>query len=151
MSTFVIAGGSGFLGTALVRALRGDGHDVTVLTRRPSRDGDSAWSPASNDTSWFPILDNADAIINLAGSSIGGGRWTKARKRDILESRTQATRALVRACERNGKAAGFLCADVKTGKRYLDWGFRVLAYGVDSGLFQGALKAGIDGLRGRQG
>jgi uncharacterized protein (TIGR01777 family) len=98
MSTIVVAGGSGFLGTALVRVLRGDGHDVTVLTRRPRRDGDSAWSPASNDTSWFPILDNADAVINLAGSSIGGGRWTKTRKRDILESRTQATRALVRAC-----------------------------------------------------
>jgi uncharacterized protein (TIGR01777 family) len=98
MSTIVVAGGSGFLGTPLVRALRGDGHDVTVLTRRPRRDGDSAWSPASNDVSWFPILDNADAVINLAGSSIGGGRWTKARKRDILESRTQATRALVRAC-----------------------------------------------------
>jgi uncharacterized protein (TIGR01777 family) len=98
MSTIIVAGGSGFLGTALVRVLRGDGHDVTVLTRRPRRDGDSAWSPASNDASWFPILDNADAVINLAGSSIGGGRWTKARKRDILESRTQSTRALVRAC-----------------------------------------------------
>ena len=37
-----------------------------------------------------------------------------------------AAKALVRACERNKKAAGFLCGDVKTGKRYLDWGFRML-------------------------
>ena len=37
-----------------------------------------------------------------------------------------AVKALVRACERNNKAAGFLCGDVKTGRRYLDWGFRVL-------------------------
>ena len=57
-----------------------------------------------------------------------------------------AAKALVAACNRNGKAAGFLCGDVKTGQRYLDWGFRALAYGTDTGLFQGALKAGIDGL-----
>jgi len=57
-----------------------------------------------------------------------------------------ALKALLRACERNGKAAGFLCGDVQTGKRYLDWGFRMLCYGTDSGVFQGALKAGIDGL-----
>ena len=62
-----------------------------------------------------------------------------------------AAKALVRACERNNKAAGFLCGDVKTGKQYLDWGFRALAYGVDSVVYQGALKAGIDGLRGRKG
>jgi 2-keto-3-deoxy-L-rhamnonate aldolase RhmA len=58
-----------------------------------------------------------------------------------------AAKALVRACERNKKAAGFLCGDVKTGKQYLDWGFRILCYGTDTGVFQGALKAGIDGLR----
>ena len=40
---------------------------------------------------------------------------------------------------------------MKTGKRYLDWGFRVLAYGDDSGAFQGALKADFDGLRERKG
>ena len=62
-----------------------------------------------------------------------------------------AVKAVVKACERNGKAAGFLCGDVKTGKRYLDWGFRILAYGTDTGVFQGALKAGIDGLRGKKG
>ena len=58
-----------------------------------------------------------------------------------------AAKALVRACERNNKAAGFLCGDVKTGKQYLDWGFRILCYGTDTGVFQGALKAGIQGLR----
>ena len=61
-----------------------------------------------------------------------------------------AAKALVRACERNKKAAGFLCGDVKTGRQYLDWGFRILCYGTDTGVFQGALKAGIDGLRERK-
>jgi uncharacterized protein (TIGR01777 family) len=98
MSTIVIAGGTGFLGTALVRALRGDGHAVTVLTRRPRRDGEVAWAPGDSEASWTAIVGGAETVINLAGSSIGGGRWTQARKREILESRTQATRALVRAC-----------------------------------------------------
>jgi 2-keto-3-deoxy-L-rhamnonate aldolase RhmA len=62
-----------------------------------------------------------------------------------------AVKALVRACERNGKASGFLCGDVKTGRRYLDWGFRMLCFGTDTGVFQGALKAGIGGLRQRKG
>ena len=57
----------------------------------------------------------------------------------------------MRACERNGKAAGFLCGDVKTGQQYLKAGFRILCYGTDTGVFQGALKAGIDGLRGGKG
>jgi len=61
-----------------------------------------------------------------------------------------AAKSLVRACARHGKAAGFLCADVKTGQRYIDWGFRMLCYGTDTGVFQGALKAGIDGLRRRR-
>jgi hypothetical protein len=38
---------------------------------------------------------------------------------------------------------------VKTGRRYLRSGFRMLCYGTDTGVFQGALKAGIDGLSGR--
>lgn len=58
-----------------------------------------------------------------------------------------AVKKLANACKRNGKAAGILCGDVKTGRRYLDWGFRMLCYGTDSGVFQQALKAGIDGLR----
>ena len=61
-----------------------------------------------------------------------------------------AAKALVRACARNRKAAGSLCGDVKTGQQYLDWGFRALAYAINTGVFQGALKAGIDGLRGRK-
>ena len=42
--TIVIAGGTGFLGTALASGLRADGHRVVVLTRRPRRDGDVLWT-----------------------------------------------------------------------------------------------------------
>jgi uncharacterized protein (TIGR01777 family) len=95
--TVLIAGGSGFLGAALARALRATGHRVMILTRRPQRDGDVQWLARPNDTSWRHAVERADAIINLAGESIAGQRWTDDRKRAIRGSRIEATTALVSA------------------------------------------------------
>lgn len=97
MGTIVIAGGTGLLGTALLDALRVDGHRVIVLTRHPTREHEVRWSPGGGDSSWSSTLNGADAVINLAGTSIASGRWTAARKASIHESRKQATTALVRA------------------------------------------------------
>lgn len=97
MGTIVVAGGTGLLGTALLEALRHDGHRVVVLTRHPTAEHEVRWSPGKDDSSWAPTLNGAAAVINLAGTSIASGRWTAARKASIRESRTQATRALVRA------------------------------------------------------
>jgi len=93
----VVAGGTGLLGAALVSALRTEGHRVVVLTRRPTHDGDVFWSPGGGERTWTAVLSDADAVINLAGSSIADGRWTTARKTAIRESRVQSTRDLVRA------------------------------------------------------
>ncbi|HEY1307033.1 MAG TPA: TIGR01777 family oxidoreductase [Vicinamibacterales bacterium] len=94
----LVAGGTGFLGTALTRALRADGHQVRVLTRRPRHVDDLSWAPEAATTQpWMRALDDADAIVNLAGESIGGRRWSAARKDAILTSRLHATRALVTA------------------------------------------------------
>ena len=95
--TIVIAGGSGFLGTALAEAWRAEGHRVFTLTRRPRRDGDIAWSPGGSDRGWMAAIDGADAVVNLAGEGIADKRWTAARKSAILESRIAATRAVVAA------------------------------------------------------
>lgn len=92
--TILVAGGSGFLGRALVEALRRRGHEVTILSRRPTRPDESRWSPEAPDEGLVEQVAASDAVINLAGASIGDGRWTAARKREILESRLHATRAL---------------------------------------------------------
>lgn len=101
-------------------------------------------------------LENVEAIMATPGIDVGWiGHFdlTNALGIDGQFDHPRykaAAKALVAACERNKKAAGFLCGDVKTGKQYLDWGFRALAYGVDSVVYQSALKAGIDGLRGKR-
>lgn len=91
----VIAGGRGLLGRALAAALRADGHVVAVLTRRANGPADVSWNPKEGtDARWRTIVGTADAVINLAGESIAGGRWSTARKAKLLESRIDATRAL---------------------------------------------------------
>lgn len=96
----VVAGGTGFLGAPLVAALRGAGHHVVVLTRRPRGTGDVRWSPDEAAGDWTQALNRADAVINLAGESIGDRRWTAARKAALRHSRLHATRALVDAMTR---------------------------------------------------
>ncbi len=93
----VIAGGTGFLGSALAAALRRETHDVTVLSRRGSGSGTIRWTPNGTVGDWANALDDADAVINLAGESIAAGRWTAARKAAIRASRVSATRSLVLA------------------------------------------------------
>ena len=105
----VIAGGTGFLGRALARALVTAGHDVVVLTRRaavgPSSNGRAVvWSPDGRAGDWAREIDGAAAVVNLAGESIAARRWSAAQKRRILESRVLATRSLVNAIRQVAQA-----------------------------------------------
>ena len=98
----VVAGGTGFIGQALVRELVRDGHDVVVLSRAAGGGPAGArvveWDPAAGASGDWPAeMRGASAVINLAGANIGGGRWTNARKRVLEESRTQSTGALAAA------------------------------------------------------
>jgi uncharacterized protein len=102
----VVAGGTGLLGRALVESLLADGQDVVLLTRRASSQGarpvSIVWSPDGGVGPWAEALSGAAAIVNLAGHSIGGNRWTDAEKDRILTSRLGATRSIVSALAARG-------------------------------------------------
>lgn len=99
----VIAGGTGFLGLPLASTLSRDRHDVVILTRAvasPSGHGAPRslnWTPNGDSGPWASAVDGAGAVINLAGESIAGRRWSTTQKQRILDSRVQATRSLVTA------------------------------------------------------
>ncbi|HEX6236924.1 MAG TPA: TIGR01777 family oxidoreductase [Acidimicrobiales bacterium] len=91
-----VTGSSGLIGSALTRSLRSDGHAVRPLVRRPSDDpGAIRWDPADG-TIDAAALGGVDAVVHLAGAGIGDKRWSAARKREILESRTRGTGLIAR-------------------------------------------------------
>ena len=104
----VIAGGSGLIGRRIAAALADRGDEVVVLTRRlvasqaPSDEGVAvrAWNPEEPSGAWVDELRAADAVINLAGSSVGRWPWTGERMRKLVASRLTSTSALVDALPR---------------------------------------------------
>ncbi len=98
----VIAGGTGFLGEPLVRRLLARGDDVTVLTRNPKKieaGRGMEWDGRSQGA-WSEEATRADVVINLAGENVGEGRWTDERKKRLIASRIDSTRALIEAMRR---------------------------------------------------
>jgi uncharacterized protein (TIGR01777 family) len=94
--TVAITGATGLVGAALGRSLRSDGHTVVPLVRGASRDPRAArWDPAAG-TIEAGALTGVEAVVHLAGAGIGDRRWSAARKREILESRTRGTRLVAR-------------------------------------------------------
>lgn len=94
----VVSGGSGFLGTALTNALVAKGYSVVILTRNPQKG-----SPIQNDVSYIhwddahKAVDGSLAVVNLAGESLAGRRWTESLKKKIISSRVETTSAVVKA------------------------------------------------------
>ena len=101
----LVTGSTGLVGTALVKALSQEGHTLCRLLRPQSvvaggtKTGfDVPWNPATGELEGAAA--GADAVVNLAGASIAGGRWTAARKKLLATSRVDATRQLVTAVGR---------------------------------------------------
>ena len=112
----LISGASGMIGSELVRQLAADDHEVLKLVRRERR--------ASDERRWYPeagvidpdLVASVDAVVNLSGASISRLPWTLQYKREILQSRLQATSTLTKAILRaetpprvflSGSAVGF--------------------------------------------
>jgi hypothetical protein len=91
-----VAGASGFVGSALVRRLQAEGHVVLRFVRRPAAQPEEiAWHPASGEMEQRERLEGIEGVVNLAGSNLAAGRWTEARKEEMVRSRVESTRALV--------------------------------------------------------
>jgi uncharacterized protein (TIGR01777 family) len=108
----LISGASGLVGSALVSALRKDGHTVARLVR-------PGGTPSSGDVSWNPMaatldasaMEGTDAVVHLGGANIAAGRWNPERKALFRSSRIDTTRVLVDAfANLRQKPSVFVCA-----------------------------------------
>jgi uncharacterized protein len=89
-----VTGASGLVGSALVPSLVAEGHEVRRLVRRaPAALDETRWDPAAGAID-AAALEGLDAVVHLAGESIAGGRWTRARKEKLRSSRVGPTRLL---------------------------------------------------------
>jgi len=103
-----ITGSSGLIGSALVPHLRSTNHDVVRLVRRPAAAPDEVtWDP-TRGTVDLAKLQGIDAVINLAGAGVGDHRWTDDYKKEILNSRINATRTIATAMTQLDKAPNVL-------------------------------------------
>ncbi|MER6257498.1 TIGR01777 family oxidoreductase [Streptomyces sp. NPDC001584] len=92
-----VTGATGLIGSALVRSLRADRHEVVRFVRRePAAADEARWDPARGYVD--PAgLAGCGAVVHLAGAGVGDHRWTAAYKREIRDSRVLGTAALAHA------------------------------------------------------
>lgn len=101
MATVLITGGTGLIGTALTKALVAKGYDVIILSRSEKKSSQQNISYAAWDVNGQTIdeeaIKKADYIVHLAGANVGEKRWTSKRKREIVDSRVESGKLLVKA------------------------------------------------------
>ncbi|HJT67706.1 MAG TPA: TIGR01777 family oxidoreductase [Pyrinomonadaceae bacterium] len=91
----LVSGSHGLVGSALLKALAKDGHEVVRLVRRevPSGANEIEWRP-DDDRLDAQQLEGINAVIHLAGESIASARWSDEKKRTIRDSRVKGTTLL---------------------------------------------------------
>jgi uncharacterized protein (TIGR01777 family) len=118
-----ITGASGLIGTPLVAALRGDGHDVVRFVRHDDAAADARrWDGASLAPQQ---VEDLDAVVHLAGAGVADHRWTAAYKEQIRSSRVRGTTAVATAIAAARPDAVLLSASAvgyygDTGDRLVD-------------------------------
>ena len=96
----LIAGGTGFLGTALTDTLTRSGHTVRILTRRLPKDpGQIQWD-GKTTAGWGHLANEMDAVVNLTGYGLEHWPWSRRQKQKFRDSRVLPGRALVAAIQK---------------------------------------------------
>jgi uncharacterized protein len=107
----LVGGASGFLGRHLVDALRERDHTITRLVRRdPTADDESRWDPASGQVD-AQVVEDADVVVNVAGSPTIGNPHSSTWARNLRESRVTTTRTLAEAIAGSSRKPAFLAGN----------------------------------------
>jgi uncharacterized protein (TIGR01777 family) len=102
MKNILITGGSGLVGKQITTLLERKGYHVAWLSRSAQARAYFLWDITAQ-TIDPQAMEWADAVIHLAGEGVAEKRWTAARKKSILDSRTQSTQLLHSAIEQAEK------------------------------------------------
>ncbi|MEJ7643018.1 MAG: TIGR01777 family oxidoreductase [Chryseolinea sp.] len=112
MKTILITGGSGLIGGELTKSLQQRGYNVRHLAReKRTRDVEVFTWGIDRQEIESGALQGVDVIIHLAGAGVADKRWTEARKKEILESRTKSTLLLSNELKKGShNVQSFICA-----------------------------------------
>jgi uncharacterized protein (TIGR01777 family) len=126
--TLGITGGTGFVGKHVTQLLKEHGYHVVIFTRHPERYKKSDklkyayWNPEERKCD-LRMMEQLSGVINLAGESIAGKRWTSKRKQQIVDSRVNGTEYLVSQLKQYAPRCNVLVSASATGY-----------YGADRGV-----------------
>jgi len=95
----LITGGTGFIGKHLTNHFLTQKNEVIILTRKPLQSNQEGLIYRTYEKGKIPNIENVDVLINLAGAGIADKNWSAAYKKEIIDSRIQATRACVEFIE----------------------------------------------------
>ena len=111
----VLAGASGFLGTAWRDHLAREGHEVVRLVRGEAMSASEChWDPYAGQVD-RALIESADVVANLAGAPLAHWPWTEAYKRTFLDSRVVTTRTLAEAIAASDRKPAFLAQNGVAG------------------------------------
>lgn len=121
----LVSGASGLVGSEVIRQLEAEGHEALRLVRRKST--------AANEVEWNPatgflqegIMETIDAVVNMAGATTGKIPWTAKYKEEIVSSRLDSTKTLVKAMAAAKKRPEVLVSGSASGF-YGDTGEKIL-------------------------
>ena len=102
----LIAGGSGFLGTALTKSLKQDNHKVFTLTRKNTTKPNHIQWDGRTTNGWGHLVNDMDAVVNLTGYGLEHWPWTKRQKQKFLDSRVFPGLALASAIKNASRRPG---------------------------------------------